>query len=136
MEIHVKRGQEFKKGGFMSGRNVKLVFEANLSLSEQDKRLIEKYYEPDISWIAVAGGLAYIRECYEGTDESFKVVKVDSGEGKLSKFRIVAHVDDGHAYLANIQQFEKAVVRTLVRNLDHLQALEQWQGERTLTSEE
>jgi hypothetical protein len=45
-------------------------------------------------------------------------------------------VDDGGAFLGNMQEFEKAVVRALTRNLEHLEGLDQWRGERMLTSGE
>ncbi|MGQ9851908.1 MAG: hypothetical protein ACUVTG_00720 [Candidatus Oleimicrobiaceae bacterium] len=61
---------------------------------------------------------------------------VDSAEGKLSKFHLTAHVDGGYSYLGNLQEFEKPVAAALVNNLNHLEAPEEWQGERTLTSEE
>jgi hypothetical protein len=136
MEIYIKRGQEFKKGGFLSGKNVKLAIEVTLALSAEEKQLIEKYYEPSISPIAAHGGREYIRTYYDGTDESFKVVKVDRAESSLNKFSLTAHVDDGRSYLGNIQEFEKAVVRALVRSIDYLKGLKDWEGERTLTSEE
>ena len=136
MEISVKKGQESKKVGFLPGKNIKLTLEFDVALSEQDKRLIEKYYAPLISTLCVSDGRQYIRAYYDGTDKAFKVVKVDSEEGNLRKFHLIAHVDDGHAYLGNLQEFEKAVVRALVKNLEHLEAIEQWQGERTLTSQE
>ncbi len=130
MEIHVKRGQEFKKGRLLSGKNVKLTLEVDVALSEQDKRLIEKYYDPSVS------SSLEIKRCYEGAEEAYKAVKVDDEESSLSKFHLVAHVDDGHTYLGNIHKFETAVVRALVKNLEQLEALDQWQGERTLSSRE
>jgi hypothetical protein len=136
MEIYIERGQEFKKGGFLSGKNVKLTIEVTLVLSAEEKQLIEKYYEPSISTTAARGGRDYVRTYYDGTDESFKVVKVDRVESNLSNFSLTAHVDDGRRYLGNIHEFEKAVVRALVRNADYLKGLSEWQGKRTLTSEE
>lgn len=81
METHIERRQEFKKGRFLSGKNVKLTLEVAVPLSEQDKRLIEKYYDASISVFL------------EGAVESYKQVKIDREESKLSKFQLVAHVD-------------------------------------------
>lgn len=136
MEIHIERGQEFKKGGFLSGKNVKLTIHVTLALSSEEKQLIERYYEPSISTLAARGGREYVRIYYDGTDDSFKAMKVDQVESKLGEFSLTAHVDDGRKYLGNIQEFEKAVVRALVRNVDYLKGLSGWEGKRTLTSEE
>lgn len=130
MQIHIKREQEFKKGGLLSGKNIKLILEVDVALTEEDRRLIEKYYDPTVST------LIEIKKYYDGTDEIYRQVKVDSEESNLSKFHLMAHVDDGHSYLGNIQEFEKAVVRALVKNLDYLASLDQWKGERSVTSEE
>jgi hypothetical protein len=130
MEIRVKRGQEFKKGRFLSGKNVRLTLEVAVASSEEDNRLIEKYYDPSIS------SFLEIRRYYDGTEEAYKQVKVDREESSLSKFHLIAHVDDGHRYLGNIQGFEKAMVRALNDKLSYLKALESWEGEMTLTTEE
>jgi len=138
MEIHINRGQEFKKGGLLSGKNVRLSLEVTVTLTEQERRLVGKYYEPDISDLAFHVGGRFVREfgaTPQASAEAFTVVKVDGVEGKLSKFHVTAHVDDGHARLGHMHAFEKAVVGALVENLAHLEALEQWQGERVLTSE-
>ena len=130
MDIHIKRGQEFKKGSLLSGKNVKLTLEVDVALSEQDKRLIEQYYDPSVS------SSSEIKQRYEGAEDAYKAVKVDHEESKLSKFHLVAYVDDGHTYLGNIRKFETAVVQALVKNLEQLEALDQWQGEKTLSSRE
>ncbi len=128
MEIHIKRGKEFRKGGFMSGKNVKLTLQVAVALSDGEKGLVEKYYDPLIS------SYSDIKGYYDGTDESYKQVKIDHSVIDLSKFELAAHVDDGHTYLGNMQKFEEAVLAALVWALNHLEALDEWEGERTVTS--
>lgn len=130
MEIRITRGKESRKGGVMSGKNTKLTLEVDVALSEEDKALVEKYHDPSVSYYG------NIRTYYDGIDEAYKQVKVDRNVSDFSKFRLVAHVDDGHSYLGNMQKFEKAVVAALAWALNHLEALDEWEGERTVTFEE
>jgi len=43
MEIKVKRTKEFKKGGFLSSPHLEFGLEVSISLSEEDKALVQKY---------------------------------------------------------------------------------------------
>lgn len=130
MEIRIKRGKESRKGGMLSGKNTKLTLEVDVALSEEEKALVEKYHDPLVS------SFSEIRSYYDGTDEAYKQVKVDRSVIDFSKFSLVAHVDDGHSYLGNMQKFEEAVVAALAWTLNHLEALDAWEGERTVTLEE
>lgn len=126
MDIKVRRGQEPKKGGFMSGSNTKLTLEVTVVLSDEEKALIEKYYNPSFE-----GKLDYVKY-YEGTGEGYEELKVDRNDGSLTDFHLDAHIDNGHGQLGNMQEFENAVIRALSSEIEGLKALAGWKGESTI----
>jgi hypothetical protein len=117
MEIKIKKGKEFKKGGFLSGKNVILTLEIGVSLSEEEKALVEKHYDPSV--VSLTDLKGYFR-----SEEAFKVVKITAEKSDLSKYNITAHVDDGFRLLGNIQTFREAVVAELSGKLDYLKSLD------------
>jgi hypothetical protein len=120
MEIKIKKGKEFTKG-MLAGKNVKLTIEINVCPSEEEKSLIQKYHDPSINFFDLKG--------YFSSEEAFKVVKLDNENVSLSKYKILAHIDDGLHYLSNIEKLKEAVTAELGHKLDYLKSLDQWEGE-------
>ena len=131
MQIHIKRTKEPTKG-FLAGKNWKLSFAISVSLSEAEKALVAKYYDPSIAALCVHVP-GHIRFHYDGTDEMYKVVKVDQQNSDLGNFKLSASVS-GHEYLGNIQDFETATIRALEDALNHLQNFDNWEGEKVAGS--
>ena len=127
MEIKVKKAKEFKKGSMLSGKNVKLILDISVTLSEEEKELVQKYYDPSIPYTYE------LVKYYDGTAESYQRVKLDREESHVSNFKIVVHVDDGFTYLGNIQGVEKAVISALNDKISFLKALDAWEGDNTIT---
>ncbi len=96
-------------------------------MSEEEKNLIKKYHDPWISEISE------IRPRCEDKDEQFKAIKITVSESDLSKFSLVAHVDDGFHPLENIQGLEKAVCQALNHAFEYLKPLDAWEGEEIIT---
>jgi hypothetical protein len=124
MEIRIKRTREAIKGLF-SGQNWRLNSRIDVSLSEAEKALIGRYYDPSVS------ANTHIRFYYEGRDDSFKRVDVQEKSTQLSSFELTASVR-GHEYIEALQQFEEAAVKALQHALRHLQILDYWGGETSL----
>ena len=126
MQIKIKTGKKFKKGGFLSGKNVILTLEITVSLSDEEKALVEKYYDPSVfSYIDLKG--------YFSSEEAFKVLKITTETSELSKYKIIAYVDDGFRLLGNIQRLREAVIAELSEKLDYLKSLDKWEGEEIIT---
>ena len=126
MEITIKKSKTFKKGGFLSGKNVILTLEISVSLSEKEKALVEKYYDPGVFSFTDLKG-------YFKSEEAFKVVKITTEQSDLSKYNIIARVDDGFRLLGNIQTLREAVIAKLSEKLDYLKSLDAWEGEEVIT---
>jgi hypothetical protein len=124
MDITVRRAKEFTKG-LLGGKGVKLSLEVVATLSEEENALIERYHDPFISVLDLKG--------YFKSEESFNLVKVNPRGANLSRFRLVAHVDNGLEYLGNIDTLEKAIVTELTDKLSYLKSLDKWEGEETIT---
>lgn len=125
MEIKIKRTKEFKKGGFLSDYDWRLALEISVFLSEDEKELVKKYYDP---WISLSKDIPQ----YFKSREAFDVVEDFRGETSLSEFKVSAHVD-GDKYLGNIEILEKAIITELTDRLDHLKSLDRWEGEEVIT---
>lgn len=124
MEISVRRAKEIKKGGFLSGkgRNIRLTLEIGVALSEEEKALVQKYHDPSISIPAD------IPRYFE-SKEAFNIVRDVKGETRISKFHVTARVDNGLAYLENLQTLEKAITTELTNKMNYLKSLDAWEGE-------
>lgn len=127
MEIKVKRTKEFKKGGFLSGKNLELALEISVSLSGEEKALVQEYYDPK----AFFGDIPL----YFKSVETFggDTLKVISAEPHLSKFKVTVHVD-GFKYLEYIQKAENAIISDLTNKLNYLKSLDRWEGEEIITT--
>jgi hypothetical protein len=125
MQIQVKRTRESTKG-VLSGKNWKLSSTISVTLSEAEKALVQKYYDPSLTAIS-ANAPSYIRFYYDGTDESYKEVKAEQTGSNFSNFVLIASVK-GHEYLGNLQKFEDATIAGLQQALKHLSNLDAWEG--------
>lgn len=127
MEIRINKRQEEKKGGFLSGGpTLRLTLDVSAVLSEEELALTRRYGDPTINQYT-------LNRHYDGTEEQYKVIKIDREPGgTLSDFRLSAYVD-GNGFLGNIQGFESACVRALTREMNRLQNLNDWEGETLLT---
>lgn len=129
MQIQVKRTREARKG-LLSGRSWKLSSSIRVTLSEQEKALVQKYYDPSLGASAVKAP-GHIRFHYDGTDESYKEVKTDQAGSSLSNFALVASVK-GHEYMGSLQKFEDATIRALEQALGDLRDLDAWESVQVL----
>lgn len=126
MEVQCVREKEFKKGGLLTGSDVTLRLSIAVLLSEDEKSLVEKYnYDPLL--------LSEIPSWYDGTEEAYKSVKIESCESTLSKFRLVATAHPARLYLGNLQKFEKAALAALNYAIDYLKSIDAWEGEEVMT---
>jgi len=126
MEIKVKRTKELKKGGFLSSKDVELALEITVSLSEEEKALVQKYYDPKTF-------LGDIPLYFKSVNTFGDTLKVISAEPHLSKFKVIVHTD-GFKYLGYIQKAENAIISELTDKLDYLKTLDKWEGEEIITT--
>lgn len=121
MKIIIKKNKEFKKG-LLSGKNVKLILEIAVSLSEEEKILTQKYYDPTISSNII----------YKSLSPEEHNVTVDKSEAKLSNYKVTYYADDGLSHLGTIEKLEKATVGQLTGALDYLKSIDKWEGEKIM----
>jgi len=127
MQITIIRSQEPTKG-LLGSKNVELGVEISISLSKKEEELISRYRDPYIS-------ISDLRE-FAGA-EAFSPIKIEKplGGEHLSKFRLVAHTDDGLKALGNMQTLVKAVISVVKDKLSYLEALGKWGGEEVISVE-
>lgn len=126
MVIKIKRTKEFKKGGFLSNKNVELSLEISVSLSEKEEALVQKYYDPETFF-------GNIPMYFKSVKTFGDTVKVISAEPHLSKFKVTAYTD-GFKYLGYIQKAENAIISELTDKLNYLKSLDKWEGEEIINA--
>jgi len=102
--------------------NVKLIVEIDILLSKKEKELISKYHDPAMS----------LTELKEIAGSSIKITE-PSTMLNLSKFKLVAHTNDGYNALGIMQKFVDAVIKVIQEKIDYLEALEAWEGKEVVT---
>ena len=117
MEIEIKKAKESRKGILLSSKNVKLTIEISVLLSDDEKVLINKYYDPDIK--------IFLKDLAK----SLAKIKVYHKNDNLSGFRIIAQIGDGFNDLGIIQRFSEEVIGKLNTEINYLKALDKWEGE-------
>ncbi len=127
MDIRIKKTQEMTKGGFLSVPTLKLTLEVTALLNQAEKALTQRYGDPKISHTDLS------QDCENPVDAQMHIDFEKLKGESLTTFHIMASVEGGE-YLGLIQQLERSAVRSLTRNVGHLETLAAWEGENLLTN--
>lgn len=127
MDIRVRMGQEPRKG-MMGGRNVKLTLEIETSLSEAERALVERYYDPTIDFYLLVEDDDYLKALQERGVK----LKVEEERPSLSTYRIKLSTDDGFSRAGLMAKVAEMIPNRLASKLSGLWGLSDWDGERVL----
>ena len=131
MQIRIERTRSLSKRGLLSRKSWEFGCNISVDLSEAEKELVARYFDPDIGTSCVSDP-SHIRFYYDGTDQGYKQIKVETDKTCLSGFALTASVK-GHEYLEELEKFEAAATKALESAFRHLQILDGWRGETTLS---